>query len=454
MPRPTPQQARAELARRELARRGISVPSASASPAAPRFDSIAATEQKIAQRPSAVMGLRENPLEALMGILTGGFERGPGAVAQQLFPAAAEQVESIPANIGLGIQQRQPIPQVLSNVLKGVIGERPAQLGDIPRAAGVPEPISAGIGLLATAGIGGRPSARVASELAGTATRAVAAPLRPVAQLPGPIQFLKGNPKRISKAEQLGHRAIQSLRRGGSRHEKFFDRLHTLAEEAWKPMDDLARSIDGPITVDEVVEAANARFANDPIRANEVSMILKGFAEGRKELLAPELVDISNQIGQRMPKGVLRGATARNQLQQYKSDARSVVADILEAHAPESMRGNVAIAKQNWSVYKADQDRLFRLFQPGAAQNAETKVGISFLKRVAEGKLTPSEQEFLAKIQQQFPEIAAEFSGVTKQLSRALGIGSFGKTVGREAAKGAALVGGGALLARLLGIGR
>jgi hypothetical protein len=219
-------------------------------------------------------------------------------------------------------------------------------------------------------------------------------------------------------------------------------------------MEEVANAIDEPILIDELTEAASRRFADDPIRANEVTTLLKGFSEGRKQLTAPELIDLSNRIGQKMPRGVMRGSAAVNQLQRYKSDARSIVADILEAKAPEPYKGNVSLAKNQWATHKADQDRLYRILQPGAPQNAETKAGVSFLRRMAEGRLTPSEQEFVSKIQQNFPEIAAEFSGVAKQLGRAIGSGNLGKTVGREAAKGAALVGGGALLARLFGIGR
>ena len=67
-----------------------------------------------------------------------------------------EIAEGVPADIGIGLQNAvktrgKSIAQIPSDIFKTLKGERPAEFGDIFRGAGVPEPIAATGGLLASA---------------------------------------------------------------------------------------------------------------------------------------------------------------------------------------------------------------------------------------------------------------------------------------------------------------
>ena len=134
------------------------------------------TEQKIGQRDSSIGFLRQVAQTPALA-REHPFRTGLSAVA-----APFEAAESTVANVGLGIQQRKPFQQIGRDVVSGIKGERPAQLGDIARASGIPflssEPVAAIAGLLPTLGTGlftktGRKIAgRVSEEVAGHATGA------------------------------------------------------------------------------------------------------------------------------------------------------------------------------------------------------------------------------------------------------------------------------------------
>ena len=131
------------------------------------------TEQTIQQRGSSIGFLRQATRNPSL------VKKHPFMSALSAVGAPFEAAESVPANIGLGIQQRKPFGQVMKDVGQGVRGERPAQLGDIARASGIPflssEPVAATVGLGASAGAGlfsktGRKVAgRVSEEVVGHA---------------------------------------------------------------------------------------------------------------------------------------------------------------------------------------------------------------------------------------------------------------------------------------------
>jgi hypothetical protein len=101
-------------------------------------------EQKIAERPSAVASLIKEPttLESL--------KQHPFKTPLKTVSGAWEMLEGIPADIGLALQRGRP-QDIGGDIIKTFMGERPAQIGDIYRGAGVPEPLAATGGLALTA---------------------------------------------------------------------------------------------------------------------------------------------------------------------------------------------------------------------------------------------------------------------------------------------------------------
>lgn len=106
----------------------------------------AQTEESIAGRGSSI-NFMQQVLQRPQMAQEHPFKTGMAAVG-----APMEALESIPANIGLGIQQRKGVGQTFRDVAQGVSGQRPAQLGDIARASGLPvissEPVASATGLL------------------------------------------------------------------------------------------------------------------------------------------------------------------------------------------------------------------------------------------------------------------------------------------------------------------
>ena len=149
------------------------------------------TEQQIAERPSSIQYLRDvarNP--ALAGQHP--FRTGLSAVA-----APFEAGESIPANIGLAAQ-RGDIRQLPQQLLQGIIGERPAQIGDVYRASGVPalQAMAAPAGLLLTGGTGIR-SLRQGSV--GKAGRFAEEAVRPALKLADIIRSTTATPSILTR---------------------------------------------------------------------------------------------------------------------------------------------------------------------------------------------------------------------------------------------------------------
>ncbi len=110
-------------------------------------------EKRIAERPSPLEAIKkeirfqqEHPIRTLLTPIS-----APLAGAKAL-AVPIGRLESVLASAGLGIQERQPITEVMSDIWKSVKGERRAQLGDIIRTTGAPEPIAALIGMLGLTG--------------------------------------------------------------------------------------------------------------------------------------------------------------------------------------------------------------------------------------------------------------------------------------------------------------
>ena len=358
------------------------------------------------------------------------------------------------SNAVLALQRGQP-GRVLPDVLKGLAGEREATAGDVFVGAGIPEGVAdvAGGGTeialtpggaqgavnLAKFGLRGlRAGGRaVATTKAGRAVGRIGEVSREA--ITHPIEFLRGSPKRITQANRATHDLILSVRQGGTRHEPFFQRLGELADEAWEPMRRVARSIEEPVQLNDVVSTVHQMFPDDPIRVKQVTGVLRALAKKQTAFSGPELVDLSSQIGQRLPKNVLSGRGAARQLQQFKSDARSAIAEVLEQRAPESLKGAVSQAKRQWGSYKADQGKLFDIFKPGAAKEVETKAGVDFVQRVAKGDATEAEKDFLQRLTEQFPELQQVLTQRIGQAEKATKLSQAGGTTRKLLAGGTGL---------------
>jgi len=107
--------------------------------------------QQAIQDPSRFLRRQTNPLTQMADLLP---------LAASGIGAGEEAVESIPANIGLALQ-RGDVSQLPQQLGQSLMGQRPAQLGDIARASAIPglsaEPVASVVGLAASlAPIGGQ----------------------------------------------------------------------------------------------------------------------------------------------------------------------------------------------------------------------------------------------------------------------------------------------------------
>lgn len=109
------------------------------------LENIPKTEETISQRPSMVADLIQDPTTFQR------FKEHPLGTALRTLMGGAEMVEGTTADIALGLQKGKP-QEILPNIAKTLRGEKPAQLGDVFRGIGLPEPMSATLGLLASGG--------------------------------------------------------------------------------------------------------------------------------------------------------------------------------------------------------------------------------------------------------------------------------------------------------------
>lgn len=96
----------------------------------------AIADTKINSRPSAIADLTKNPTTMAHPV---------GAVLRTV-QGAEELMQGVPASIALDLQRGRP-QDILPNLGKVVIGQRPAQYGDVFKGAGVPAPLAAAGGL-------------------------------------------------------------------------------------------------------------------------------------------------------------------------------------------------------------------------------------------------------------------------------------------------------------------
>lgn len=109
-------------------------------------------ENLISKRPSSIdVSKPINPIDLTI------FGKGFGIPESgRALAGGMEVAEGIPADIGIGLQNAvatkgASIGRIPSDIWKTLKGERPAELGDVFRGAGVPEPLAATGGFLASA---------------------------------------------------------------------------------------------------------------------------------------------------------------------------------------------------------------------------------------------------------------------------------------------------------------
>lgn len=105
-------------------------------------ENVARTEQQISQRPSSLMKFAE-----LYGRKPSTALEHPVGTALNTLGAGWEVAESSVANPILGLMRGVGPNQILEDVSSSLIGQRPAQIGDVFRYQGFPEPAAAVAGL-------------------------------------------------------------------------------------------------------------------------------------------------------------------------------------------------------------------------------------------------------------------------------------------------------------------
>ena len=318
--------------------------------------------------------------------------------------------------------QQQAIEAYYQRLAEKNPGQDPSAIqrfgGLVPSAAGLAADIVTNPADVLTATLPKAPGIKqglqaVAQSRPGQAVGRFLTKERSLPKAPHPIDYLRGNPQAIEEANkglsQAAHQEVLRFRQRGNLHDQLTTFLHHKAEEAWAPMKQVTASIPNTISVGEIKAAVASRLMNDPARIEAVNLFLDDILEagvmpktGRSAALfqsASDWSDLSSEVGQMMRKAGLQGKAAKSFSDLVKMDLRSGIADVLEAKAPDSMKGLVAEAKFNWGNYAADRDILNKYLAPGAVPNVPTNQGTAFLVKAAKGQLNPSEQDFLNRLQ-------------------------------------------------------
>lgn len=172
-----------------------------------------ATEQAISERPSFM------PYAAAANAAK--FLPNPGKIAQQMLMPGVSAMQAAPeaglqlaaldqtgeaalAAPALALQRGQP-SQALPDTIKALVGQRPAEFGDVYRNAGAPGPVAAGLGLM-TAGIGAEELTGVLSSGAQGLRQAMRPKMTTVAEV------LQVPEAKLPKLTQLERRAYFEAR--------------------------------------------------------------------------------------------------------------------------------------------------------------------------------------------------------------------------------------------------
>lgn len=443
----------------------------------------ARVEQEISQRPSSIADFRKILSEPRLGPgeLVDRTLQSPDpsreAFERMLAPfgAAREALLGVPSSAVLAIQQGRP-QEIGSDIMKTLRGERPAAPGSVLRQAGVQEedPLSKLARFSASNPDVVYGAARSIPTALNGAKQLISSGPRIAEKVGQAVKntgnFLIGNPRGINQAERnlgkAGQELVRSIRPNGTLANTFWKGLKKNAEKAWRPMKEVIRAIKEPITIDDMNALAQTKFANDPVKMNNIQELIniassqpkpprlfdfKGnvieFPKGT--WTADELDELASGFGEGMRKTVKAGSQARDSADQLLAETRSFIADLIESKAPADMKGMVRTAKSQWSSHKADVDTAFRLFRPSAPKEAFTKSGVSAMKKVATGQPgVEDEADFFNRFKQNYGiDVPGAMQPSAQALKRQENIGLGGKTV-----TGVGALGGIGAILRLLGL--
>ena len=372
--------------------------------------------------------------------------------------AAWETAESVPANIGLGIQRGASPREIALDVYQGVRGERPAQMGDILRASGSPvlEKFAAPIGMAVMPG---------GAQIQAMGVKAIQKAPQAISSIAkggmetgrGAWKFLTGSPEAreasVQQLRQKAHEMVQSFRLGGERSGKFYEMLERESDKAWKPMDQVARAVKEPISLSELENLAASKYGQDPIRMKEIQGALRQtFQEppmaplfdqfgrpiqvSKDTFSVPEMLDKFRELGRSLTHPEKAGSVSRGELGQLAAELRSLVAEAVSSKAPPGLEQNFQQALVNWKNYATFRDQVWRLLRPGQVKGAATESGESWLKRSAgAGQISPSKSELMGEFTRKFGEdITAPLIPYVKEVKKSARKEAVGKWLGRATA--------------------
>jgi hypothetical protein len=367
---------------------------------------------------------------------------------QQSIGALGEVVRGVPADILLAIQSGR-MGDIPGDIAKTFQGQRPAQVGDVMRASGNPI-LSSPPARFAANNIDllmglRQANPRMIEDAYGAGRQAVQSGFQGVKRAVGEtINFFRGNPRGIEQADmQVSKTAqdlIRSYRTGGLSHDTAVRALGETAEKAWEPARKAAQSVQVPISVDDLRSAA-IRHLPDPEDAQRLEILLNSIDELQANskmdtFNAPDLLEMSGRLGQKMSKGSVRGAASRGPKDMLLADQRSVLLDAIEQAAPEDAKGLISEAFKNWKKYATVRNQFFKTVRPYSAQEMEIGPGGNLLRNAAgvgEGK--PNSQldaETVVKnIREMFGlDLTGPIQPSVSALRKAQKIGRYGKATG------------------------
>lgn len=329
------------------------------------------------------LGTPQSPLRDIAGV-AGMFTPTPISIPFRAAKLAGTLTGGIPK---AGVLGRMAV-----RVAEGAFGAGATQLGEaVEQRSASP--------ILQAAGMGG---------VVGAAVPPIGAAIKSVPRKATELSsFLTGNESGILQAKRkLGESAqslVHSLRPDGSLAPTFWNNLKVNSEKAWRPMREVIKAVKEPFTMDEVEALAQVKFANDPVKLQNVQELIKIASNQPKpprlfdfrgdviefpkgSWTAQELDELSSGFGEGMRRIVKQGGQPRDAADQLLADTRSLIADLIEQKAPADMKGMVRQAKAQYSSYKTDVETAFRFFRPAAPKEAFTKSGVSAMKRVSAGQ--------------------------------------------------------------------
>ena len=220
------------------------------------------TEQQISERPSSIDYLRQvlqNPYLA---------QQHPFRTGLSALSAPFEAGESIPANIGLALQ-RGDVSKLPQQLVQGFTGERPAQIGDIYRASGVPalQAMGAPAGLLLTGGTRSLANTGATAKL----PTAIANIIRSTTSLPSKAsQQVLGLPFRVSgkiskSVIQTGEKIADPLTNFPMRktleiRQGLIDKYHKLNTWYGDEFEKLSKGLQGVLPTPQIAQALQKRL--------------------------------------------------------------------------------------------------------------------------------------------------------------------------------------------------